>query len=229
MKRFIILIFLFTQPFVHSQEIEQSAAAASNYLEDQFYLGVTYNLFTKLPKDISHRNLSYGLQGGFIKDIPLNEARTIAMGAGIGFGINSYYTNLLASKTDENITYSRIESKTDYSRNKIETHMLEFPLEFRWRNSTPEEYKFWRVYGGLKFGYVVNARSKYVSDLENISFSNEEIKKFQYGLTFSVGYNTFNFHAYYALSPLFNKDVTLDSGEQLKVKPLRVGLIFYIL
>ncbi|SHJ10009.1 Outer membrane protein beta-barrel domain-containing protein [Arenibacter nanhaiticus] len=229
MKRFFILVFLSAQAFVHSQEIEGSMRPVSNYLEDQFYLGVTYNLFTNLPKDISHRNLSYGLQGGFIKDIPLNEARTIAMGAGLGFGINSYYTNLLASKTEENITYSRIESKTDYSRNKIETHILEFPIEFRWRNSSPEEYKFWRVYSGVKMGYVLNARSKYVSDLKNISFSNGEIKKFQYGLTFSVGYNTFNFHAYYALSSLFNKDVTLASGEQLKVKPLRVGLIFYIL
>jgi len=77
-------------------------------------------------------------------------------------------------------------------------------------------------------GYVFSSRSKYVSDTEKISFSNGDIRQFQYGLTFNFGWNTFNDHIYYSLSNLFNDNITLD-GELIEMKPLRVGFVFYIL
>ena len=77
-------------------------------------------------------------------------------------GVNSYYTNLLVAETDDNRTYT-IDTEGDFKRNKIETHLLELPIEFRWRESTPENYKFWRLYAGVKFGYAFASRSKFVS------------------------------------------------------------------
>ena len=198
------------------------------YLEDQFYVGVTYNFLLNMPHDITQRNLSYGLQTGFIRDIPLNQDRTIALGIGLGYAVNSYYSNLLATEAINGVDYSVLVSDTIYKRNKVETHMLEMPFEFRWRNSTASEYKFWRIYTGFKLGYVVGGRSKYVANNGKQSFYNKDIRKFHYGLTFNFGYNTFNIHAYYSLNSLFNDDVLID-GEPIAMKPLRIGLIFYIL
>lgn len=200
----------------------------TKYLEDQFYVGVTYNFIRNKPNDITQRNLSYGLQGGFIKDIPISSSRRRALGMGIGYAVNSYYSNMQAIKVDGIITYSEVDNNINLKRSKLENHLIELPIEYRWRNSNPEEYKFWRVYTGVKLGYVFASRSKYVSDIEKISFSNGDVRQFQYGLTFSFGWNTFNAHVYYSLSNLFEDNITFD-GELIEIKPLRVGFVFYIL
>ncbi len=211
-----------------AQTKNDSTVYDTNYLEDQFYVGITYNFLLNKPKNVTQRNLSYGLQGGIIKDIPINRSRTKAIGIGFGYAFNSYYSTLLASETQNENNYTVLDAETDFKRNKVETHMIEFPLEFRWRNSTPQAYKFWRVYAGAKVGYVLGGRSKFVSSSEKLSFYNTDILKFHYGLTLNFGYNTFNVHAYYALNSLF-KDTTSVEGNHIDMKPLRIGLIFYIL
>ena len=225
----ILIILLFSSAFVEAQVLDSNQNGDRKYLEDQFYFGLTYNFATELPTGVSQRNLSYGLQGGFIKDIPLSYDRTFGLGIGLGYGINSYYTNLLASQQGTELEYTILDSDADFKRNKIATHVLELPFQFRWRNSTPQEYKFWRIYTGIKMGYVFDGRSKYVSSTEKIVLVNKDIRDFQYGLTLNVGYNTFNIHIYYALSSLFNDGIMVQSGEAIEYKPLKVGLIFYIL
>ncbi len=212
----------------YAQVSEDTFIGDTNYLEDQFYIGITYNFLLDKPVDVSQRNLSYGLQAGFIKDIPINADRTVALGIGIGYNVNSYYSNLRAIESSNDVIYDVLDGDIDFKRSKVETHLVEVPLEFRWRNSTATSYKFWRVYTGLRFGYVVGGRSKFVSDSGNFSFYNDDIRRFQYGLTFNFGYNTFNIHLYYALNNLFNDDVLVNGGE-ISMKPLRIGLIFYIL
>ncbi len=229
MKRACVLIFVLVACSTFAQTAEQLTSVDSLYLEDQFYVGVTYNLLLKKPSGVTQRNLSYGLQGGYIKDIPLNKRRNIALGVGLGYAVNSYYNNLLASEVDGTIVYSVLDGSEDFKRNKIENHLVELPLEFRWRNSTPSEYKFWRIYTGLKFGYVFEGRSKIVSDAGKISFINKDIRDFQYGLTLNVGYNTFNIHAYYSLVNLFDNGLNMVGGDVIETKPLRIGIIFYIL
>jgi hypothetical protein len=226
---YIFTLLLFSGAFATGQVLESKKEVDRKYLEDQFYLGLTYNFATKLPADVSQRNLSYGLQAGFIKDIPLSYNRNMGIGIGLGYGINSYYTNLLATQQGSDVVYTVLDSDADFRRNKIATHVLEVPFQFRWRNSTPEEYKFWRIYTGVKFGYVFDGRSKFVSSTERVVFVNKDIRDFQYGLTLNVGYNTFNIHIYYALSSLFNDGVMGPSGGNIEIAPLKVGLIFYIL
>ncbi|TDT46833.1 outer membrane protein with beta-barrel domain [Maribacter spongiicola] len=221
--RFVILFFLIV--FQSQAQVENDSISDDRYFEDQFYLGLSYNFILNHPEGANQRNLSYGLQAGVIKDIPLNNTGTNAIGIGAGLALNSYYSNLVSNISNDIITYS---INNDITRSKLETHLLEFPLEFRWRNSTAEEYKFWRIYGGIKAAYVLGARSKF--DLDSISegFTNTDITKFQYGLTLNFGYNTFNLHAYYALTELFNGNASVN-GEVLQYRPLRIGLIFYIL
>lgn len=199
----------------------------SRYLEDQFYVGLSYNFLRNIPEESTLRNLSYGLQGGFIKDIPVNAKRNIGFGIGLGYAVNSYYSNIGATEVGNDITYTILN--TGFKRSKFESHLIEMPIQFRWRNSNEEEYKFWRIYAGVKLGYIFGSRYKYVADDLKISFNNTNTQSFQYGLSFNFGYNTFNIHAYYALSNLFKSNLALTNGEILNVKPLRIGLIFYIL
>jgi len=229
MIRMLIGIFLMLyMGIMNSQVSKDSTIQDTKYLEDQFYIGITYNFLLNKPDAVKQRSLSYGIQAGFIKDIPLNSRRTTALGIGLGYGVYSYYSNLRANETDVSFDYFILDDENAFIRSKVETHMLEMPLELRWRNSNALSHKFWRIYTGLKLAYVVGGRSKFVGENNKDSFYNTDIRPFQYGLTFNFGYNTFNFHAYYALNNLFNDEVTLD-GTVIKMKPLRLGLVFYIL
>ena len=133
------------------------------------------------------------------------------------------------SELADSFEYSLLNSDLNTKRNKIETHLIELPIEIRFRNSTPTEYKFWRFYAGAKLGYVVGARSKLVTTEYKDSFYVTDIENFRYGLTANFGYNTFNIHIYYALNNLFKDGLQLDTGDDLTFTPLRIGFIFYIL
>ncbi len=202
----------------------------SEYLEDQFYVGFSFNLLLNQPEGVSQNNLiSYGIYLGFIKDLPINPKRTLALGIGLGYGVNSYYSNLRAIQNGEDFQYILLDEDDAYKRNKIETHLLELPVQFRWRNSTATDYSFWRIYTGFKLGYVVGSRSKFVTSDFKDSFYNTDTDNFRYGLTLNIGYNTINFHVYYGLNNLFEDNVPGPDGADLDMVPLRIGLIFYIL
>ena len=223
---FILSVFFFLPLF--SQEVAENTPVDSRYLEDQFYIGFGYNLLLNKPTDAVQRNLSFNLQAGFIKDIPLNARRNFGVGLGLGYAVNSYYSNIVASELDEGVAYE-VLSTTEFNRNKLETHSLEVPFEFRWRTSTTEEYKFWRIYAGAKLGYVFSGRSRTVTDDGTTAFSNPDIQDLQYGLILSFGYNTWNVHAYYSLNSLLKDGTNLQTGESLDLNVLRIGVIFYIL
>jgi hypothetical protein len=227
-KHFCIGLFLLPL-LVSSQVVPVNTTIDTDYLEDQFYLGVNYNFMLKMPDNVFKRNFSYGLQIGSIKDLPLNSSRTIAIGLGLGYAANSYYSNLIVSKENEVISYFAESDASLYNRSKFELHSIELPFEFRWRNSSPTTYKFFRIYSGIKFAYNFSARSKLVTSENSNGFSNSDLEKLQYGFTLNLGYNTFNLHLYYALSDFLKKDTQLDTGELIDIQTLRIGLIFYIL
>ncbi len=229
MRKWLFWLFLVAVfQTVAQVAVEESDVISTRYLEDQFYVGFTYNFVRNIPDGLTQRNLSYGIQVGAIKDIPLNSRGTTALGLGLGLGLNTYYSNLTATQSNTTISYSLAENVTGFKRSKLETHLVEFPLEFRWRNSTLDDYRFWRLYAGVKAAYVIGARSKSVIEGVNSGFYNTDVNRFQYGLTLNVGYNTFNIHVYYALNNLFNDAVVLDN-QSIGFSPLRVGVIFYIL
>ncbi len=227
LKRYILISLVCTFAPLYGQSPTQSEDD-NRYLEDQFYFGVSYNLLLDTPEAVNQNNLPYGIQLGFIKDIPINSARNLGFGLGLGYATDSYFSNIQAIETNNGIVYTTLPG-SDFRRTKIGTHQIEVPIEFRWRTSTPATYKFWRVYGGIKLAYIFSGRSKFVSDTERFSFSNPDIEDFQYGLTLNFGYNTFNIQTYYSLSGLFRDGVTINQGESLQISPLKIGIIFYIL
>ncbi len=225
---FILLLSLLSLQSIIGQE-NIITEADSLYREDQFYLGVTYNLIGKLPEGMSQNGFSSGFHIGFIRDMPINTDRTIAIGIGIGYSTNSYNQNLLISKDSQGVFNFELLENSTFSKNKFSNHLIEIPFELRWRTSTAESYKFWRIYSGLKLGYVFASTSKFKGDPNNIELTNiSAFEKFRYGLTLSVGYNTWNAYLYYALNPIFKNGSTLN-GESIDVKAIKIGLIFYIL
>ena len=228
-RHFLVLIVGLLTCCAYSQTNETSDQEDfSRYLEDQFYAGFGYNVLLGKPEGMVQRNLSYNLQFGFIKDIPLNQRRNFGIGFGAGYAVNSYYSNMVVSQNANTYLYE-VMNTSDFKRSKLETHAVEFPFELRWRTSTTEEYKFWRIYAGAKLGYVFSGRSRVVTDEGTTGFANDDIEKLQYGLMVNFGYNTWNIHVYYALNPLLKDGTALDTGESIDIRALRIGVIFYIL
>ena len=225
---FIALTFFCLAQKISSQEVETQEAFDEKYLEDQFYIGLGYNFLLNKPEPVIQRNLSYNLQLGIIKDIPLNKKRNFGLGMGLGYATNSYYTNILVNETNNGITYDLLVDGDGVNRSKFETHGLEFPFEIRWRTSNPITYKFWRIYAGIKTEYLFSRRSKQVSDAGSDAFSNPNIEQWQYGLTLNFGYNTWNLHLYWALSDFLDENAVFNN-EPLDISPIRIGIIFYVL
>jgi hypothetical protein len=201
-----------------------------HYREDQFYIGITYNVITDVPSDVATRGLSGGLHFGFLRDMPLNERRNVAIAIGAGLSIDRFGQTLFIGETPDNKTIFRIlNSDIDYSTNYFSTYTLEAPVEFRWRTSTDSSYKFWRIYAGFRVGYSYYYKAKFKQTGNNVNQTNiPEFDKLRMGASLSFGYNTFNFYFYYSINPFFKDAVTVDN-QKVDFKTVKVGLMFYIL
>ena len=195
--RLFLNIFIFFSIFnVFSQEIPNFAAVDSLYREDQFYIGITYNTLQKRPPGISQNKFTPSLTAGFLRDMPVNKKRTVAVAIGLGYSINNYNQNILISETGGSPEYSTLESGS-YDKNKLTLHYIDAPIEFRWRTSTPESHIFWRIYTGFKVSYLVYSRSKYINGPDKIMIvGNKDRNNFQYGAYIALGRNTWNRWAY---------------------------------
>ena len=234
MKRsiFIIVISCMSSLMLAQESKSVDTTFVDNkYREDQFYLSVTYNLLGKKPKEIKQSAFSSGIHFGVIRDLPFNERRNKAFGIGLGLSVNAYNQNMLISEDSEgNYNYQIIdENEVTIKRNKFTTYLIEAPLQYRWRTSTAKDYNFWRIYTGVKFGYLFYNTSKFTGSGNDIKLSSiGDFEKFQYGLTLSAGYSTWNFSVYYGLNSLFKETAQLD-GKSLDMNSIKVGLMFYVL
>ncbi|MBF4492171.1 PorT family protein [Flavobacterium sp. JLP] len=210
-------------------KIEPIVKIDSLYREDQFYFTVTYNLLAQIPKGLKQDKFSAGLSAGFLRDMPINKKRTVAVATGLGLSYQNFFQNITISKDQAGAIIYGVNDYNEFVSNKYRQYLVDVPIEFRWRNSTFDSYKFWRIYGGVKLSYVISSKSL-LNDGETTYkiVNNPDINKFQYGAYISAGYNTWNVYMYYGLNPLF-KDVKTVSGEKLDVTTMNIGLIFYIL
>lgn len=231
----ILTLFLsfFCATTIWSQEVvnDTTKILDHKYREDQFYFAITYNLLGEKPNNVSQTGFSSGFHFGYIRDFPLNERRNLGLGLGLGASINSYNHNIFISENSSGeIEYINLsDSDIEYTKNKFSTYLVEMPLELRWRTSTAEEYKFWRIYAGFKVGYLVASSTKFKGEMGKIKNNNiKDFNDFQYGITFSSGYNTWNFHLYYSLNSILSKDAKVDN-QSIDMFAIKFGLIFYIL
>lgn len=215
MRKIAFLLFLFSG-FLQAQT--DSTFVDDKYLEDQLYFNLTYIHLLELPDRVTQSGFSFGLAGGFIKDLPINKERNFGLGAGLGYGLNNYYFNLELDDPEGD--------EVKLKNNKIILHTIEIPLELRFRGSTPTKYRFWRFYPGFKISYKFAQNTSFSRSIDFDVSDIIEVNEWVYGLTFSVGYNKWNLHLYYGLNDLFNE--TIDNDYAINIRDLRVGLIFYI-
>ena len=214
-----------------AQDTIPKAEGDLKYREDQFYIGITYNIIASVPDDVTPEGLTGGLSFGYLRDMPINKNRNIAIAAGLGFAFDRYGQNLFIDKDFQgNTTYTVLDSDVSFKSNVFKTGILELPIELRWRSSTPTTYKFWRVYAGFKLGYTFWNESSFKDSNGSITHSDiEEYEKLRFATTLSLGFNKFNFFVYYSLNPFFNEDAITTNGQQVEFKTLKLGLMFYIL
>jgi len=221
----IVFLFLLLTAVLRAQT--NDTVKSTRYLEDQIYIGLSMITLTNLADGIAQSGFSNSFSVGFIKDIPANSKGNFAFGVGIGYGGNTYFQNIKITEQN-NISYYEIAG-ADVTKNKFSFQTIDFPIEIRLRTSTLDKYKFWRLYAGGKIGYVVSSSAKFrelgkFTKIKGIP----EVNKWQYGLSLSAGYGTWNFNFYYGLSDLFS-NAKLDGIKSIEIKDIRIGLIFYIL
>ncbi len=232
MNTYLKIIFLFTFGTVFSQNTYQDLTTSvkidSLYREDQFYFSFTYNTLQNKPEGLTQTKFSKGFSVGFLRDMPINKMRTIAIASGIGVSYTNSNQNILISNTNQNPNYALLDSDNSFKKNRFSQLLIDIPIEFRWRSSTFESHKFWRIYGGAKLSYLVNNRSIY-DDYQNkiIVSNNPDFRKLNYGIYLAAGYNTINLYAYYGLNSIF-QSAKID-GKSIDMNSLNVGVIFYIL
>lgn len=223
--RLSFIIFLFTICSGYSQDITtNSKNLDSLYREDQFYITANYCVLTNKSAGLSQNKISLGFNAGFLRDFPLNKNRNIAIAPGIGYSFKNYHNSILISQNNGVINYGEVVDPN--SKNYFRLQHLEFPIEFRWRTSTPESHKFWRIYTGFKLSYLLSSMSYYSSLTETYKIKNNpDFKKISYSSYISLGWNTWNINVNVGLTPLINSSA-VDLNQ---IGFIDMGFIFYIL
>lgn len=229
-KLIVVFLFFIGNVCVNAQEGIAISDQANDsiqrvdlkYREDQFYFGITHTLMQDKPGGFSPNSVSLGVNGGFLRDFPVNSKRTMAIAPGLGYSYINLRGNIGLTPEHEHIILD------SYKKSSVSLHAVDFPLELRWRTSTPYSHKFWRVHLGFKASYVFSNRSKTnTGDYSVTMRGDEDINKWLYGLYMSAGFNTWNFYMYYGLNNVYKKDVI--EGDTNKFRLLNVGVMFYIL
>lgn len=214
-----------------AQDVEKDFDAPDSlYREDQFYLNITYNTLQKRPEGLKQNKLSPGLAFGFLRDMPLNKKRTTAVAVGLGYSLSVYNQNMGIIDVNNVTTYSILDpDNITFSKNKLSLHYVDLPIEFRWRNSTPDDHKFWRVHLGLKLSYLFYDQYKLESSQGNVGQTNlDDLNDFHYGVYLTTGWNTWNIYAYYGLNPLFKSSAKIEN-QAIEMNTANFGIMFYIL
>ena len=219
------LFFLFSLLFLNQLSFSQSNKSKEDYREDQFFFGSSYFIQTQPLNEFKQNGFSGNFQFGFIRDFPLNDSSTKAIGIGFGYERNFFTSNIQPIQSDNNIDYRIVISRFLESKNKISFSSLVIPLEYRWRRSSIDQYKFWRIYSGfkLKKNFPIYSNPSYGSEI-----TIEDVEDWTTSIYINAGYNTWNISLEYDLNPLLKNKKTTN-GENLNISFFRLGLVFYLL
>ncbi|MDB2703058.1 outer membrane beta-barrel protein [Flavobacteriaceae bacterium] len=197
-----------------------------SYNEDQFYIDVNFIIQSNEVNLFQENGFSRSIHAGFLRDFSFTKKGDKAIAIGLGYGYERLVNNLNIRKNENELNYS-FPTNGISLRNSFSVHQLQLPIELRWRTSTIDNYRFWRIYLGYRLSYHFTPTYK---PFFGRSFSiKNQIQDWQHSLSLSVGFNTWNLRFSYSLSPFLAKTVQTQEGIRPKVNPVQVGLIFYLL
>ena len=230
MRNCLFIITFFTSLGIYAQQKEiDFDAIDSLYREDQFYLNISYNALQRRSEGITQNKFSPGFALGFLRDMPINKKRTFAFAAGLGYSLGIYNHNLKIRSSNGVNSYEVFNSDVTFAKNKFSLHYIDLPIEFRWRNSTPESHVFWRIHTGVKLSYLIS--DEYTSKTSTGNFkitNNNDFNQLDYGVYLAFGWNTWNFYVYYGLNPLLKSSAKIGN-DSIDMNTTNFGMMFYIL
>ena len=218
MKHIYSILFLMAFGFLFAQE------KTPTFREDQIYLSIAYPYFSDAPNTLIQNKLSYAFSVGFIRDMPINSQRTLAVGVGLGFDQATLYNNNLFTQTGNKIDASVIEE--GYKQNYLRMQSLAVPLELRWRNATETKHAFWRIHTGVSVHFPMQLKSYAKTRTGQVNTTKLTSTGIVLRWNVHFGFNTWNISIAHDIQHWATFDA---SNKEFDIKFTKIGLIFYIL
>ncbi len=229
--RWAFLLFLMLTARAGAQSDTTGRTDFSHYLEDQVFFNLSYINIRHLYPGVSQQGFSHAVSFGFIRDIPVNLRRNLGFGLGFGYERDVYYQNLRIGKDEQTgrIIYE-VLTPGDYINNAFVVKKLIMPVEFRYRNSTAERFRFFRIYTGFLLGYTVGAESHYETEKLAVQYIKLTAipSRWQYGVYVYAGYGELNGYVYYGLNDLWSQKVAVN-GQHAPMYDLKFGVMLSFL
>lgn len=218
MRKLLLLLFLGSALQAAAQD------EVTSFREDQIYFSIAYPYFSDVPSELIQNKLSYSFSLGFIRDMPINKKRTLAVGLGLGWESSTVFNNMQFEVLDDAVTATAIQGK--YQKNVLNMQSFAVPFELRWRSATELKHAFWRIYSGMSFHLPIQLTAKNTS-LEGVQKSTSlphSSTLLRWNIHF--GFNTWNISIAHDFRPWAKSNTTNNSFD---IKFTKIGLIFYIL
>ncbi|MEE4176121.1 MAG: outer membrane beta-barrel protein [Bacteroides sp.] len=212
---------------------------------DRFMVDLFTDIWSNAPEEMDMNTINRGISISMMQDFKLG-ASPFSVAAGLGISSHNLYSNFVyeftpmswSSAWPQPGTYDfhKIDEEFyEIKKNKLSLNYLSAPFEFRYRNyNLPKTF---RIYAGLRLGYLINAHTKTHLKIEEgvvgspppSEWKTKESKlgnleKFQVGVTARVGYGRINLFGYLPLTEIFKDNFAAGQG----MKPVSVGLTFIV-
>lgn len=233
MIRLILIIAILVPSIVHSQGLfEYFKLTADDDGPEKFdRIGVDLNWDTWLntPPEIETGYFSIGVNAHWYKDIPLGKRSHVALAIGLGIGVhNVHHNGELVSIEIDGQEYTKLQvlpKNMDWRKNKYSVTYVDIPFELRFRNMSikpkkeDRKNKQFRFYPGFKIGLLVNDHTKWKDNHSKYKAYNlSNTLPYRYGVSCRVGFNKLVVHAFYSLTPIFEK------GKGSELYPFSLGI-----
>ena len=179
----------------------------------------------------------------YMYDFRVFGSKYISINPGFGIGMDNYMfakdvtltrgagdqlVVISSAEFESGINTDSIPSSFSIRKSKLNANYFDIPIEIRFR-SKPSKNSFRFAIGG-KFGFLIDAKTKVKYRLDGDTYKSKSksqlgLENFRYGLHGRVGFGSFNFFLYYALSELFEKNVSSTTKElQGNISNVTVGI-----
>ncbi len=222
MKRIILSTFCIIALFLGAQA-QSPAASVVKHSRDFFVLSFTYDSWPGVPDSIRTGGFSHGFNFAFTYDFPLNDDSHFSVAPGLG--ISASHIAFKNQTLDLGGPTSTLNFNKDsiYKSYHLINTFVEIPIELRYRSYSGNANKGFKAAIGLKFGALMDAKTKgkrvlrgnkQIDKLKNKYY----FEKWRVAGTLRVGYSNFAVYASYSLTPL----LTQTAGP--KINPLSLGI-----
>ncbi|MCF8367757.1 MAG: PorT family protein [Bacteroidales bacterium] len=216
MKNILLLALLLVCFNSFSQVVDEETKRKFTFGLDLFT-----DIWQETPKTLEPRTLNPGVNIFGSYNYIFGESN-VSFSPGLGLSVHNLFSKSRIGTNSDSSFFEVIPDDISFKRSKFTTTYLDIPLELRYKSKAE-----FRLAVGFKFGFLINAQTKFkgddfINDLKNeviikqgnISF----LEKNRYGFTGRIGYKWLNIWGYYQLSSTFVK------GSGPDMYPISVGI-----